>query len=456
MFKRVLIANRGEIAVRAIHACKEMGIETVAVYSQADSESLHVRYADKAVCIGAGKVSGSYLYTYNIFAVAENLGVDAIYPGSGLFSENAVFAELCQRYGVKFIGAESDKLKMLTSKIEAKRMAVEVGMPIARATENEVLDAAQCKAAAEDIGYPVLIKAVDGGGGKGIRIVSDPEEIETAFESCREEAKRYFKSNKVFVEKFVADARHVEVQILADEHGNVIHLLDRDCTMQRRNQKLIEEGVSPFVKPEVKEHMYEDAIRLIRHIGYTGAATVEFLVDRDMNYYFMEVNPRVQVEHPVTEEITGADIVKEQLRIAAGEPMSLKASAGKPKMHAIECRINAEDISSNFMCSTGTIRRCTFPKGGGVRVESHVSEGFRVTPFYDSLLAKIIVSAPTREEAVKKMLIALDETEIEGVKTNISLQRDLLNTEEFITGSSTTHFVTDYISAWEAKMKENG
>lgn len=445
MFKRVLIANRGEIALRAIRACKEMGIGTVAVYSKADRESLHAKFADRAVCIGDGKVSGSYLYTYNIFSVAQNLQVDAIYPGSGLFSENAVFAELCERYGIKFIGADSDKLRMLTSKIEAKRMAVEVGMPIARATEDEVQDAIACREAAEDIGYPVLIKAVDGGGGKGIRIVNGPEEVETAFESCREEAKRYFKSTKLFVEKFVSDARHVEVQILADTHGNVIHLLDRDCTMQRRNQKLIEEGVSPFVPAEVKEKMYADAIRLIRHIGYSGAATVEFLVDRGLNYYFMEVNPRVQVEHPVTEEITGTDIVKEQFRIAAGEALSRTESAKAPRGHAIECRINAEDISSNFMCSTGTISRCSFPKGGGVRVESHVSEGFRVTPFYDSLLAKIIVAAPTRGEAIRKMLIALDETEIEGVRTNISLQRELLKTEEFVTGTSTTHFVTDYI-----------
>ena len=448
MFKRVLIANRGEIALRAIHACKEMGIETVAVYSKADSESLHVRYADHAVCIGQGKVSSSYLYTYNIFAVADSYKVDAIYPGTGFFSENAVFAKLCKNYGFTFIGAESEKLGLLTSKILAKRAAMEVGMPVVRATKDEVTDAAQCRAAAEDIGFPVLIKAIDGGGGKGIRIVGGPEEIESAFESCREEAKRYFKSSKVFVEKFVADARHVEVQILADQHGNVIHLMDRDCTMQRRNQKLIEEGVCPFVPMEVKERMYADSIRLIRHIGYTGAATVEFLVDRDMNYYFMEVNPRVQVEHPVTEQISGVDIVKEQLRIAAGEPLSRTESVTAPMGHALECRINAEDMSSNFMCSTGQIRRCSFPTGGGIRIESHISEGFRVTPFYDSMLAKIITFAPTRQEAIRKMLIALDETEIEGVKTNIGLQRELLQTEEFITGSSTTHFVTDYISNW--------
>lgn len=452
MFKRVLIANRGEIAVRAIRACKEMGIETVAIYSQADKESLHVRYADRAFCIGQGKVSGSYLYTYNIFAAAEAAGADAIYPGTGFFSENAVFAEMCEQYGIKFIGAESDRLRLLTSKIEAKRMAVEIGMPVARATQDEVTDAAQCIRAAEDIGYPVLIKAVDGGGGKGIRIVQTPDEITSAFESCREEAKRYFKSSKVFVEKFVADARHVEVQILADAHGHVIHLLDRDCTMQRRNQKLIEEGVCPFIKEETRQKMYADAIRLIRHIGYTGAATVEFLLDRDMNYYFMEVNPRVQVEHPVTEELTGADIVKEQFLIAAGEPLSLTEAPSGPKGHAIEIRVNAEDISSHFMCSTGTVKRCVFPRGGGIRVESHVSEGFRVTPFYDSLLAKIIVSAPTRELAIRRMEIALDETEIDGVKTNLELQRALLKTDEYISGTSTTHFVTDYINAWEAEQ----
>ena len=450
MFKKVLIANRGEIAVRAIRACKEMGIETVAVYSQADKESLHVRYADQAVCIGQGKVSGSYLYTYNIFAVAETAGVDAIYPGTGFFSENAVFAAMCEQYGIQFIGAKSERLRMLTSKVEAKRIAKEIDMPIAKATEDEVADIAHCRKAAEEIGYPVLIKAVDGGGGKGIRIVNTPEEIDSAFESCREEAKRYFKSSKVFVEKFVADARHVEVQIVADSHGHVIHLLDRDCTMQRRNQKLIEEGVSPFISAETRQKMYADAIRLIRHIGYTGVATVEFLVDRKMNYYFMEVNPRVQVEHPVTEELTGADIVKEQFLIAAGEPMSLKESPAGPNGHAIEIRVNAEDVSSNFMCSTGTVKRCVFPRGGGIRVESHVSEGFRVTPYYDSLLAKIIVSAPTRELAIRRMEIALDETEIEGVKTNLELQRELLRLDEYITGTSTTHFVTDYINARES------
>ncbi len=445
MFKRVLIANRGEIALRAIHACKELGIETVAVYSEADSQSLHVKYADHAVCIGKGKAAESYLYSYNVFAVAEKFEVDAIYPGTGFFSENSIFASLCEKYGFTFVGTTSKTLDLLTDKLSAKACAVSIGMPIARASDSVVTSVAECTAIAKDIGFPVLIKASEGGGGKGIRLVNSENEIESAYTSCSEEARNYFKSDKLFVEKFIADARHVEVQILADQHGNVIHLLDRDCTMQRRNQKLIEEGVSTFVDKSVKKHMYEDAINLIKHIGYSGAATVEFLVDKDMNYYFMEVNPRVQVEHPVTEQITGVDIVKQQLLIAAGEKMSVKESIKTPKGHAIECRINAEDVSSNFMCSTGKIKECCFPRGGGIRVESHICEGFTVTPFYDSMLAKIITFADTREDAIRKMLIALDETYIEGVKTNIELQKTLLMTDEFNSGKFNTHFATDFI-----------
>ena len=444
MFKKVLIANRGEIAVRAIRACKEMGIETVAVYSKADEQSLHVRYADNAICIGDSKASKSYLYIYNIFGAAESMKVDAIYPGTGFFSENPTFVKMCEQYNATFIGAKSDVIQMLTSKIKAKEIAREVGIPVVEASENEVADSKECLKIAERIGFPVMLKAVDGGGGKGMRIVEKAEDIESAFESCREEAKLFFKSTKIFVEKYVSNARHVEVQVLSDTYGNAIHLLDRDCTMQRRNQKLIEEAVSVFVPKEVKERMYADAIGIIKHINYAGAATVEFLVDKDMNYYFMEVNPRVQVEHTITEQVTGVDIVKEQIRIAAGEKLN-HASALGTNLHSIECRINAEDSSSNFMCSTGTVKKCVFPRGAGVRIESHICEGFKVTPYYDSMIAKIIVTAENRNTAINKMRMALDEMIIEGVNTNADLQKKLISTPEFINGTSTTSFAGDYI-----------
>ena len=448
MKKKILIANRGEIAVRAIRACREMDIETIAVYSKADKDSLHVKYADRAVCVGENRAAGSYLDIYKIMSAATLFEADAIYPGTGFFSENANFSELCGRLGIRFIGAEAATLKMLGDKILSKKIAKEAGLPIMPATESPVRDADECLRAAREIGFPVIIKAVDGGGGKGIRIVTREQDVQSSFFSCMKEAKAAFNSDKVFVEKFLDDARHVEVQILADTHGNVIHLFDRDCTMQRRNQKLIEEAVSPFVPDDVKQRIYQDAIRVIAALHYPGAATVEFLVDREMNHYFMEVNPRVQVEHPVTELITGADIVKEQIHIAFGGKLSVKTPK-KPHGHAIEVRINAEDISNNFMCSTGVIQKCVFPQGSGIRVETFIQPGYRVTPFYDSMLAKIVAWADTRELAIKRLLFALDELDIQGVAVNRDLQKQLLATPEFVDGRSNTTFVQKYIDSIE-------
>lgn len=440
MFQKVLIANRGEIAVRAIRACREMGIKTVAVYSQADKESLHVKYADEAVCIGKNVASDSYLDSYRILSTAVLTKADAIYPGTGFFSENANFSELCDSCGIKFIGAKSDTLRALGDKMRAKELAQKAGVPIVPASKELADSPEKCRELADAVGYPVILKAVDGGGGKGIRIVHNKEDLEKSYLMCLKEAESAFGSDKIFVERFVGDARHIEVQILADTHGNVIHLYDRDCTMQRRSQKLIEEAPSVFIPDEIKEHIYEDAKRLIKSIGYAGAATVEFLYERSGNYYFMEVNPRVQVEHTVTENITGVDIVKEQIRIAAGQELSV-TTLPKPTLHSIECRINAED--SKFMCSTGTITKCTFPQGGGIRVETFVQAGTVIGPFYDSMIAKIISTAPTRELAIARMVEALSELDIEGVNTNKRFQMDLIQTAEFYDGSSNTTFVEE-------------
>lgn len=440
MFQKVLIANRGEIAVRAIRACREMGIKTVAVYSQADKESLHVKYADEAICIGKNIAADSYLDSYRVLSAAVLTKSDAIYPGIGFFSENPNFSELCDSCGIKYIGAKADTLRALGDKMSAKELAEKAGVPIVPASKELADSPEKCREFATRIGYPVVLKAVEGGGGKGIRIVHKEEDIDSSYAMCLKEAESAFGSDKIFVERFVSDARHVEVQILADTHGNVIHLYDRDCTMQRRSQKLIEEAPSVFIPDEIKERIYDDAKRLIKSIGYAGAATVEFLYERTGNYYFMEVNPRVQVEHTVTESITGIDIVKEQIRIAAGEILSV-STPSKPTLHSIECRINAED--DKFMCSTGKITKCVFPHGGGIRIETFIQEGTEIGPFYDSMIAKIIVTAESRELAIKRMVGALSEMDIEGVKTNRTFQMDLIQTTEFYDGSSNTTFVEE-------------
>ncbi|MBQ7487706.1 MAG: ATP-grasp domain-containing protein, partial [Clostridia bacterium] len=436
----------GEIAVRAIRACREMDIGTVAVYTVADRDSLHVKYADEAVCIGENKAVDSYLDFYRILSTASVTHADAIYPGTGFLSENATFSKACAEAGVHFIGAGPETLHMLGDKILAKQAAVNSGLPIVPASEGCLMDVSACLREAERIGYPVLLKAVDGGGGKGIRKVSAPEEMEEAFNACVNEARAAFGSDKIFLEKCLENVRHVEVQILADSFGNAIHLFDRDCTMQRRHQKMIEEAVSPFVQQTVKEKIYADAVRIIKNIHYVGAATVEFLADRDGHYYFMEVNPRIQVEHPVTELVTGLDIVKEQISVALGEPLSIRTPEA-PRGHAIEARINAEDPSRNFMSSIGRVTGCTFPAGNGIRVETFIHDGIRISPYYDSMIAKIIAYADTRELAVKRLQFALDELDIGGITTNAPLQKELLGTDAFMDGSSHTTFVEEYLEA---------
>ncbi len=445
MRKKILIANRGEIAVRAIRACREMDIGTVAVYTKADKDSLHVKYADEAVCIGENKATDSYLDFYRILSAAETVHADAVYPGTGFLSENALFSRVCAEVGIHFIGADAETLHMLGDKILAKQAAVKSGLPIVPASAGSLENAEACLKEAERIGYPVLLKAVGGGGGKGIRKVSAPEEMEEAFKACVNEARAAFGSDQVFLEKCLENVRHVEVQVLADSFGNAIHLFDRDCTMQRRHQKMIEEAVSPFIPPELKAKIYDDAVRVVRDIHYVGAATVEFLADREGHYYFMEVNPRIQVEHPVTEMVTGIDIVKEQIRVALGEKLSVK-TPDAPKGHAIEVRINAEDPSRNFMSSIGTITGCTFPAGTGIRIETFIHEGLRITPYYDSMIAKVIAWADTREMAIRRLCFALDELEIGGITTNAKLQKELLETEAFASGSSHTTFVEAYLA----------
>ena len=444
MSRKILIANRGEIAVRAIRACREMGLKTVAVYTLADKESLHVKYADEAICIGASKAIDSYMDPYRILSAASVAHVDGIYPGSGFLSENSAFSQLCSETDIPFIGAGADVLDMLGDKIRAKEAAVAAGVPIVPASSRAMSSFEDCLIAAERIGYPVLLKAADGGGGRGIRLVREKSEMQSAFRSCAKEALSAFGSDRIFVEKNVEQARHVEVQILIDSSGNAIHLFDRDCTMQRKHQKLIEEAVSPFVPPAIKERMYNDALKTIRSLRYVGAATVEFLVDRDDHYYFMEVNPRIQVEHPVTELVTGVDIVKEQLRVAFGEKLSVRTPPA-PAGHAIEVRINAEDPEKGFISSVGKITKCVFPGGGGIRIETFIQDGIRISPYYDSMIAKIIAWAPDRELALKRILFALDELEIEGITTNAGFQKELLQTEEFVTGTSYTTFVEDYL-----------
>lgn len=445
MRQKILIANRGEIAVRAIRACREMGIGTVAVYTKADKDSLHVKYADEAVCIGENKAADSYLDFYRILSAAKVTHADAVYPGTGFLSENAIFSKVCAEVGVRFIGAPSDTLHMLGDKILAKQAAVRSGLPVVPASQESLPDVTACLKEAERIGYPVLLKAVGGGGGKGIRKVSAPGEMQSAFTACVNESRAAFGSDQIFMEKCLENVRHVEVQVLADSFGHAIHLFDRDCTMQRRHQKMIEEAVSPFLAEDLREKIYGDAVRIVKDIRYVGAATVEFLVDREGHYYFMEVNPRIQVEHPVTEMVTGLDIVKEQIRVALGKKLSLKTPE-RPNGHAIEVRINAEDPDQDFMSSIGTITDVVFPAGTGIRIETFIHSGLRIMPYYDSMIAKIIAWAETRELAIRRLCFALDELEIGGITTNAKLQKELLETKAFANGSSHTTFVEDYLN----------
>lgn len=442
MFKKILIANRGEIALRIIRTCKELGIQTVAVYSSADKESLHVRFADEAVCIGPPSSSLSYLQIPNIMAAAEITNADAIHPGYGFLAENAEFADICTEYDIKFIGPTSDMIRRMGDKISAKKTMIEAGVPVVPGSEGLIESTEHGIKLAKEIGFPVIIKATAGGGGKGIRIVWTEKEFEVEFENAKKEAKSAFSNDGIYVEKFVEDPRHIEIQIAGDQFGTVAHLSERDCSIQRRMQKLVEESPSPFVDKELRDKMGEAAIKAAKSINYESLGTVEFLVDKHKNFYFMEMNTRIQVEHPVTEEVIDYDLVKEQIKIAAGEKISGKNFY--PQMHAIECRINAEDPYKNFQPSPGKITYLHTPKGHGVRVDTHIYAGYTVPPYYDSMLAKVICRAKTREEAIAKMERALSEFILEGVKTIIPFHQELMKNEDFRKGNFTTKFLEKF------------
>jgi acetyl-CoA carboxylase biotin carboxylase subunit len=434
LFKKILIANRGEIALRIIRTCKELGIKTVAVYSEADRYSLHVRFADKAVCIGPGPSKESYLNIPRIIAAAEITNAEAIHPGYGFLAENAMFAEICESSGIKFIGPTPDAIEAMGDKALAKETMRKAGVPVIPGSDGVVETLEQAREIANEIGYPIMLKAAAGGGGKGMRMVKNDEELENAWQTARAEAEAAFGNPAVYIEKFIEKPRHIEIQILADEHGNVIHLGERDCSIQRRHQKLIEESPSPIVTPELREAMGQAAVKGAKSVKYRNAGTIEFLVDKDGNFYFMEMNTRIQVEHPVTEMVYGIDIVREQIRIASGEKLGIKQKQIKPNGHAIECRINAEDPFNGFRPSPGKITALHFPGGFGVRVDSHIYQEYVVPPYYDSMIAKLIVHAKNRDEAIARMLRALDEFVIEGIHSTIPFHIKILNSPQFRSG----------------------
>ena len=440
MFHKVLIANRGEIALRIIRTCKEMGIKTVAVYSTADSESLHVRLADESVCIGPPPSLKSYLNINAIISAAELTDAEAIHPGYGFLSENAAFAEICENCGITFIGPSSESMRIMGDKISARQAVIKEGVPILPGTKEGVNDVNEAIKIAKKIGFPVIIKATAGGGGRGMKIVHSPATLPNAFATARAEAQAGFGNPEVYIEKYCDRPRHVEIQILGDKHGNVIHLGERDCSIQRRHQKIIEEAPSSVSTPELRTAMGEAAVRAAKAVGYSSAGTMEFLVDKENNFYFMEMNTRVQVEHPVTEMVTGVDIIREQINSAAGIKLRYKQSDIKIKGHSIECRVNAED-PVKFTPSPGKITAYHTPGGLGVRVDSFVYDQYTVLPHYDSLIAKLIVHADTREDAVRRMARALDEYIIEGIKTTIPLHKAIMANKDFIEGNIDTSFL---------------
>jgi acetyl-CoA carboxylase, biotin carboxylase subunit len=440
MFKKVLVANRGEIALRVIRACKELGIETVAIYSEADRESLHVRFADDDVCIGPAPARESYLRIARIIAAAEITGADAIHPGYGFLAENAEFAETCTASNIAFIGPTAAQIRVMGDKAAARKAMQEVGVPIVPGTPGPVADSDEALEFAKEIGFPVIIKAAAGGGGKGMRVAKSADEFARSFSLARSEAMSAFGNDDVYVEKYLSRPRHIEFQIMGDQHGNVLHLGERDCSIQRRHQKLIEEAPSPAVTPDLRERMGADAVRGAKAIDYVGAGTIEMLLDEDGSYYFMEMNTRIQVEHPVTEMLTGVDLVKEQIRVAAGERLSV-TTMPPLRGHVIECRINAEDPSRSFQPSPGRIDVFHPPGGPGVRLDTHVYAGYTVPPYYDSLLAKLIVQGQDRAEAIRRMQIALDAFIIEGVTTTTAFLGRVLSHEAFQRGVVDTKFL---------------
>ncbi len=442
MFKKILIANRGEIALRVIRTCKEMGIKTVAVYSIADKESLHVRFADEAVCIGPAASSLSYLQIPNIIAAAEITNADAIHPGYGFLSENAKFSRVCQEHNIKFIGATPEQIDGMGDKANAKATMIKAGVPCIPGSKGLLKNLEETYKIAEKIKYPVILKATAGGGGKGMRIVWKPEEMEDAWNSARQESKAAFSNDGLYMEKYIEMPRHIEIQIAGDQYGNVCHLSERDCSIQRRHQKLVEETPSPFMTKKLRKEMGAAAIKAAKAVKYEGVGTVEFLVDKNRDFYFMEMNTRIQVEHTITEEVINFDLIKEQIKLAAGSKISGKNY--EPIMHAIQCRINAEDPFNGFRPSPGKITEYHEPGGHGIRIDTHVYAGYTIPSHYDSMIAKLITVAQTREEAILKMRRALDEYIIEGVKSTIPFHQKLMLDEKFNAGDFTTAFMDDF------------
>jgi acetyl-CoA carboxylase biotin carboxylase subunit len=442
MFKKILIANRGEIALRVIRTCREMGIKTVAVYSTADKDSLHVKFADEAVCIGKPQSADSYLNIPHIMAAAEITNADGIHPGYGFLAENSKFAQICLEHGIKFIGPTPDMINAMGDKITAKETMIKAGVPVVPGSSDLLENVDHAKRLAAEIGYPVILKATAGGGGKGMRVVHKEEDIEKAFNTAKQEAGASFKNDGIYIEKFVEEPRHIEIQVAGDQYGRVSHLRERDCSIQRRHQKLVEESPSPFMTPDLRYRMGEAAIKAASAINYESVGTIEFLVDKHRNFYFMEMNTRIQVEHCVTEEVVNFDLIKEQIKIAAGE--SISGENYEPQGHAIECRINAEDPYNDFRPSPGKITVLNQPGGHGIRVDSHVYAGYTIPPYYDSMIAKIIATARTRKEAIDTMHRALTEYVIEGVKTTIPFHLQLMKDERFRAGDFNTKFLESF------------
>lgn len=447
MFKKILIANRGEIAVRIIRACRELGIRCVAVYSTADRNALHAQIADEAVCIGPAPTKDSYLNMNAVITAALNTGCNAIHPGFGFLSENADFARLCEKNGIVFIGPSFKSIEMLGNKASAKETMAAAGVPVILGSEGAVSSLEEARKIAENAGYPILVKASAGGGGRGIRRVDKPEELETQLIAAQQEAKNFFGDDSVYIEKFLINPHHIEIQIIADKFGNIVYLGERDCSMQRRNQKVLEECPSPVVDEDLRKRMGEAAVKAAKQCGYYNAGTIEFLVDSEKNFYFMEMNTRIQVEHPITEEVTGFDLVKAQIKIADDLPLNITQNDVKMRGHAIECRINAENPDLDFRPSPGKIEALNIPGGPGIRIDSAVYQGYTITPFYDSMIGKLIVHGSDRNEAIMKMKWALSEFIVDGVDTNIDFQLELIKNRDFENGNYDIGYLTRYMEA---------
>jgi acetyl-CoA carboxylase biotin carboxylase subunit len=441
LFTKVLIANRGEIAIRIIRACKELGIKTVAVYSTQDENALHTVFADEAVCIGPSSSTQSYLNATRIISAAEITGADAIHPGYGFLAENSEFAEMCNSCEITFIGPPSEVIRRMGDKAQAKKSMVEAGVPVVPGSDGIVNQDSEARAMAKEMGYPVILKAVAGGGGKGMRIVKDPKSLENSYMMAKAEAEAAFGNSDLYLEKYIESPRHIEIQLVGDQEGNMVYLCERECSIQRRHQKLIEESPSPIITEKIRKAMGEAAVKGALHVGYFSTGTIEFLVDKDLNYYFMEMNTRIQVEHPVTEMVHQVDLIKEQIRVAAGEKLTIKQSQLKPVGHSIECRINAEDPANNFIPSPGEVTSFYQPGGPGTRVDTHIYASYHIPPYYDSLIAKLVVWGKDRQESISRINRALDEFVVEGIKTTIPFHKYVISTPEFLSGDFDTHFI---------------